>query len=91
MIKSKKIFTSLYALFAVVTFAFVLFIYNQPPNISPYNEDSNYDQQFIHGEIEEIAKACLFLADPTKASFITGTHLTVDGGIMAKGGWSGAA
>ena len=43
------------------------------------------------GEIEEIAEACLFLADPTKASFITGTHLTVDGGIMAKGGWSGAA
>jgi len=45
---------SLYALFAVAIFVFILFIYNQPPNISPYNEDSNYDQQFIHGEIEEI-------------------------------------
>ena len=43
------------------------------------------------GEIHEIAEACLFLADDTKASFITGTHITVDGGIMAQGGWSTAA
>jgi uncharacterized membrane protein len=54
MTKPKKIFISLYALFAFATLVFILFIYNQPPNISPYNEDSNYDQQFIHGEIEEI-------------------------------------
>jgi uncharacterized membrane protein len=54
MTKSKKLFTSLYALFALATLVFIIFIYNQPSGISPYNEDSNYDQQFIHGEIEKI-------------------------------------
>ena len=42
------------------------------------------------GEIEEIASVCLFLASKS-ASFITGESITVDGGIMAMGGWSGAA
>jgi NAD(P)-dependent dehydrogenase (short-subunit alcohol dehydrogenase family) len=32
------------------------------------------------GRPEEVADAIMFLADPTKAGFITGTHLTVDGG-----------
>jgi NAD(P)-dependent dehydrogenase (short-subunit alcohol dehydrogenase family) len=32
------------------------------------------------GRPEEVAEAIMFLADPTKAGFITGTHLTVDGG-----------
>ena len=42
------------------------------------------------GEINEIAKTALFLASDA-ASFITGECVTVDGGIMAKGGWAGAA
>lgn len=32
------------------------------------------------GRPEEVAEAIMFLADPTKAGFITGTHLTIDGG-----------
>lgn len=54
MIKSKKIFTSLYALFAVATLLFIVFIYNQPSNISSYNENSAYSHEFIHGEIEKM-------------------------------------
>jgi len=42
------------------------------------------------GEIEDVAEGVLFLASP-RASFVTGTALVIDGGIMAKGGWCGAA
>ena len=38
------------------------------------------------GKPEEVAHAVVFLASD-RASFITGTSLTVDGGIMALGGW----
>ncbi len=34
------------------------------------------------GTVEEVAAAVAFLASE-EASFITGTHLTVDGGLMA--------
>jgi len=33
---------------------------------------------------EEIAEAFLFLGSPTRASFITGSELFVDGGFMIK-------
>ena len=38
------------------------------------------------GRPEEIAEVVVFLASE-KASFITGEHLCVDGGLMAKGAW----
>ena len=36
------------------------------------------------GRPEDIAEACLFLADTTKSGFITGQHLVVDGGMTVK-------
>jgi NAD(P)-dependent dehydrogenase (short-subunit alcohol dehydrogenase family) len=33
---------------------------------------------------EDIAEACLFLADSSKSGFITGQHLVVDGGMTVK-------
>ncbi|MEC9438018.1 MAG: SDR family oxidoreductase, partial [Chloroflexota bacterium] len=36
---------------------------------------------------EDIAKVVAFLASD-KASFMTGTFVNVDGGIMAKGSWA---
>jgi NAD(P)-dependent dehydrogenase (short-subunit alcohol dehydrogenase family) len=39
------------------------------------------------GEIDEIAQTAVFLASDG-ASFITGESVTVDGGIMAMGGWA---
>lgn len=36
------------------------------------------------GTPEDIASACLFLADSTKSGFITGTNLIVDGGMTVK-------
>jgi NAD(P)-dependent dehydrogenase (short-subunit alcohol dehydrogenase family) len=35
------------------------------------------------GRPEDIAKACLYLADPDN-SFVTGTHLVIDGGMTRK-------
>ena len=40
------------------------------------------------GEPADIAEAMLFLAS-SKASFITGSYLNVDGGMMAVGAWAG--
>ena len=39
------------------------------------------------GQPEHIAEAVLFLVSE-RAAYITGEHLSVDGGIMAKGGWT---
>jgi NAD(P)-dependent dehydrogenase (short-subunit alcohol dehydrogenase family) len=39
------------------------------------------------GRIEELAKVVAFLASDG-ASFMTGECVTVDGGIMAQGGWA---
>ncbi len=36
------------------------------------------------GRPEDIAEACLFLADPKRAGFITGQNLVVDGGMTIK-------
>ncbi len=36
------------------------------------------------GRPEDIAEACLFLADTTRSGFITGQHLVVDGGMTVK-------
>ena len=36
------------------------------------------------GAPEDIAQAVLFLADTSKAGFITGQELTIDGGVTAK-------
>ena len=36
------------------------------------------------GTPEDIAEACLFLADSSKSGFITGTNLVVDGGMTVK-------
>lgn len=36
------------------------------------------------GEPEDIANACLFLADPKKSGFITGQNLIIDGGMTIK-------
>ncbi|MEZ4619533.1 MAG: SDR family NAD(P)-dependent oxidoreductase [Caldilineaceae bacterium] len=39
------------------------------------------------GQPEEVANAILFLASD-KASFMTGSYVNVDGGLMAKGAWA---
>jgi NAD(P)-dependent dehydrogenase (short-subunit alcohol dehydrogenase family) len=39
------------------------------------------------GKPEELARVVAFLAGPG-ASFMTGECVTVDGGIMAQGGWA---
>lgn len=36
------------------------------------------------GRAEDIAEACLFLADPGKSGFITGQNLVIDGGMTVK-------
>lgn len=36
------------------------------------------------GRPQDIAVACLFLADPDRAGFITGTNLVIDGGMSVK-------
>jgi 3-oxoacyl-[acyl-carrier protein] reductase len=39
------------------------------------------------GDPRELAQVVAFLAGP-EASFMTGECVTVDGGIMAQGGWA---
>lgn len=51
--------------------------------------DSVYPMKRV-GEMREVASAVCFLASADQASFITGQHLVVDGGIMALGGWADA-
>eukprot|EP00041_Stephanoeca_diplocostata_P038455 m.1516706 g.1516706 ORF g.1516706 m.1516706 type:complete len:307 (+) comp25218_c1_seq7:186-1106(+) len=46
-----------------------------------------YPLQQRVGQKEEIGHVCVFLASD-KASYMHGTDVTVDGGIMAKGGWA---
>ncbi len=43
-----------------------------------------------YGQPVDIANAVLFLASE-KASFMTGSYVNVDGGLMAKGAWAGEA
>ncbi|MFH1218490.1 MAG: YibE/F family protein [Candidatus Peregrinibacteria bacterium] len=54
MPKTKKIFTSLYALFTIAALIFTIFIYNQTNQIAPYEQDENFSHEFIHGEIQKI-------------------------------------
>ncbi len=55
MSKLKKIFTSLYAIFAIATVIFTLVIYNQTPEFSSIEQNGNYTYEFIHGEVREIS------------------------------------
>ena len=40
------------------------------------------------GTIDDVADAVLWLADHSRARFVTGASLTVDGGITAIGSWA---
>lgn len=65
-------------------------------DVSKYQKQSRRSQQTLSetdhlqhpvgrvGRPEDIAEACLFLADSTKSGFITGQHLVVDGGMTVK-------
>lgn len=54
MNKMKKIFTLLYAIFAIATVIFTLIIYNQTPEIPSIEQNENYTYEFIHGEVKKI-------------------------------------
>ena len=54
MNKFKKIFSSLYVIFAFATIASILIIYNQTPQFSVSEQNENYAYEFIHGEVMEI-------------------------------------
>ncbi len=43
------------------------------------------------GTVEDVAHSVLFLADDRTARFVTGSYVTVDGGITAIGGWANNA
>jgi NAD(P)-dependent dehydrogenase (short-subunit alcohol dehydrogenase family) len=65
-------------------------------DVSEYQKQSKRTQQSLSeadhlqhpvgrvGCPEDIAEACLFLADTTKSGFVTGQHLVVDGGMTVK-------
>lgn len=54
MNKTKKISASLYAIFAILALIFTIFIYYQTPEITPVEQDSSYEHEFIHGEIQKM-------------------------------------
>jgi len=54
MKKTKKISTSLYAIFAIVALAFSVFIYYQPQQIKPVEQNTIYSHEFLHGEIQKM-------------------------------------
>ena len=54
---------------------------------SSYSEGRPYPLQSRCGQIDEIGHVAVFLASP-KASYMTGTDVTVDGGITAAGNWA---
>ena len=56
-------------------------------NVSGYRETKrDREQHFVKrvGRGEDIAEACVFLADAAKSGFITGQNLVVDGGMTKK-------
>lgn len=54
MKKTKKISTSLYAIFAIAALAFSIFIYYQPQQIRPVEQNTSYSYEFLHGEIQKM-------------------------------------
>ncbi len=54
MKNTHKIYTWLYALFAVATLIFVIFVNSQNSEIKPVEQDSSYEHEFIHGEIQKM-------------------------------------
>ncbi|MFH1284476.1 MAG: YibE/F family protein [Candidatus Peregrinibacteria bacterium] len=54
MSKLKKIFTSLYAVFAIAAVIFTLLVYNQTPKFSSLGQNESYTYEFIHGEVTEV-------------------------------------
>ncbi len=50
----KKISTSLYAIFAIATLAFAIFINYQTPVIEPVEQGTSYEHEFIHGEVQKM-------------------------------------
>lgn len=56
-------------------------------NVSGYKETKkDRDQHFVKrvGNADDIAEACLFLADNRKSGFITGQNIVIDGGMTKK-------
>ena len=43
------------------------------------------------GSVEDVAEGVMWLSDDTKARFVTGSYVTIDGGITAIGGWANHA
>ncbi len=40
------------------------------------------------GTVDDVAETVLFLADNSRARFVTGASVVVDGGITSIGGWA---
>lgn len=54
MRKTHKIYTWLYALFAIGALVFTALIYSKETVINPVEQDSSYEHEFIHGEIQKM-------------------------------------